>query len=102
MDVMASSIALNCFRAYRESEVWYMKPGTPLHNPFGVQDKVKEIPFGDLNLFEKPAAKPNPDVLIISVQSKEGKPIALLANYSLNYLNFHILKECNHTIMYCY
>jgi hypothetical protein len=62
-----------------------MKPGTPIPNPFGGQDSVKMNPGRDPNLLE-PAGKPDPDVSFISVQSIEGKPIALLANYSLHYV----------------
>jgi len=64
---------------------WRMKPGTPIPNPFGGQDSVKMNPGRDPNLLE-PAGKPDPDVSFISVQSIKGKPIALLANYSLHYV----------------
>ena len=65
---------------------WKMKPGTPMPNPFGGQDKVVMNPgVGNPNLFE-PAGKPDPEVSFISVQSTNGKPIALLANYSLHYV----------------
>jgi len=64
---------------------WRMKPGTPIPNPFGGQDSVKMNPGRDPKLLE-PAGKPDPDVSFISVQSIEGKPIALLANYSLHYV----------------
>jgi hypothetical protein len=42
-------------------------------------------PGRDPNLLE-PAGIPDPDVSFISVQSIQGKPIALLANYSLHYV----------------
>ncbi len=65
---------------------WKMKPGTPMPNPFGGQDKVVMNPgVGNPNLLE-PAGKPDPEVSFISVQSTNGKPIALLANYSLHYV----------------
>lgn len=64
---------------------WRMKPGTPIPNPFGGQDSVKMNPGRDPNLLE-PAGKPDTDVSFISVQSIHGKPIALLANYSLHYV----------------
>ena len=65
---------------------WKMKPGTPIPDPFGGQDKVVMNPGRqDPNLLE-PAGKPDPDVSFISVQSVEGRPIALLANYSLHYV----------------
>ena len=64
---------------------WKMKPGTPLPNPFGGQDKVRMNPGRNPNLLE-PAGKPDPEVSFISVQSTDGRPIALFANYSLHYV----------------
>ncbi|MGI6571947.1 MAG: hypothetical protein ACOX19_00630 [Fermentimonas sp.] len=65
---------------------WIMKPGTDLPDPFGGKDKAKMNPaVGDPNLLE-PCAEPDPGVSFISVKSKEGKPIALLANYGLHYV----------------
>jgi len=65
---------------------WKMKPGIPVPDPFGGQDKVVMNPgYLNPNLLE-PAGKPDPDVTFISVQSIDGRPIALLANYSLHYV----------------
>lgn len=65
---------------------WYMKAGTPLPNPFGGQDQVKMNPgVGNPNLL-KPAGPVDPEVPVISLQTLEGDPIALLANYSLHYV----------------
>jgi len=65
---------------------WIMKPGTPLPDPFGGQDKAKMNPaVGDPDLLE-PVAEPDTEVSFISVQSAEGRPIALLANYGLHYV----------------
>lgn len=64
---------------------WKMKPGTPMPNPFGGQDKVVMNPGYSSDLLE-PAGKPDPEVSFISVQSTDGRPIALLANYSLHYV----------------
>lgn len=64
---------------------WRMKPGTPIPNPYGGQDSVKMNPGRGPELLE-PAGEPDPDVSFISVQSISGKPIALLANYSLHYV----------------
>ncbi|MBI3853905.1 MAG: neutral/alkaline non-lysosomal ceramidase N-terminal domain-containing protein [Verrucomicrobia bacterium] len=64
---------------------WKMKPGTALKNPFGGIDQVKMNPgVGDLNLLE-PAGPTDPELSIVSVQSADGHPLALLANYSLHY-----------------
>jgi hypothetical protein len=63
-----------------------MKPGTPMPNPFGGQDQVKMNPgVGNPNLLE-PAGPTDPEVPVIAVQSLDGSPIAVLANYSLHYV----------------
>ena len=65
---------------------WFMKPGTVPVNPFGGQDQVKMNPPRASENLVKPAGPIDPEVAILSVQSKEGKPLALLANYSLHYV----------------
>jgi hypothetical protein len=65
---------------------WFMKPGSDVPDPFGGQDKVKMNPGHNNPNLLKPAAEPDPDVSFLSVKSKDGKPIALLANYSLHYV----------------
>ena len=63
---------------------WLMKE--PVMNPFGGMDQAKMNPgIGNPNLL-KPAGGTDPDVSFISVQSTSGRPIALLANYSLHYV----------------
>ena len=66
---------------------WKMKPGTIPKNPFGgTNDLVQMNPgVGNPNLVE-PAGPTDPQVWFISVQSPEGRPVALLANYSLHYV----------------
>ena len=66
---------------------WYLEPGTMPPNPFGnSDDKVKMNP-GVMNKNLIKAAGPiDPDVTILSVRTKAGKPLALLANYSLHYV----------------
>ena len=61
---------------------WKMKE--PVVNPFGEKDLVKMNPgVANPDLVE-PAGPTDPEVSFISVQSTSGKPIALLANYSLH------------------
>ena len=63
---------------------WKLK--NPVVNPFGVMEPVMMNPgVGNPNLLE-PAGTTDPDVSFISIQSLEGRPIALLANYSLHYV----------------
>lgn len=64
---------------------WHLKPGTPLLNPWGGTDKVKMNPGSGPDLLE-PAGPTDPGVSFISVQSVTGRPMALLANYSLHYV----------------
>lgn len=65
---------------------WKMKPGTISPNPFGGIDQVKmNPPAGSPDLIE-PAGPTDPDLTIISVRALNGRPLALLANYSLHYV----------------
>ncbi|MCP4611228.1 MAG: hypothetical protein GY845_21165 [Planctomycetes bacterium] len=65
---------------------WYMKPGVPVPNPFGGEDKVVMNPGrGNPNIL-KAAGPTDPQIPFISVQSVDGRTIALLANYSLHYV----------------
>lgn len=65
---------------------WKMKPGTPLVNPFGGKDQVMMNPgVANPNLLE-PAGPTDPEVSFLSMQSTQGRPIALLSNYSLHYV----------------
>lgn len=65
---------------------WRMKPGAVITNPFGGTDQVKMNPgVGNPDLLE-PAGPTDPEVPVLAVQSLTGRPIALLANYSLHYV----------------
>lgn len=63
---------------------WVMKD--PYMDPFGEMDKVKFNPGRGNPGALRPAGPTDPDVSFISVQSSSGRPIALLANYSLHYV----------------
>jgi neutral ceramidase len=65
---------------------WHMLPGPELKNPFGGTDQVRMNPPRGSASLVKPAGPVDPEISFISVQSKEGRPIALLANYSLHYV----------------
>jgi neutral ceramidase len=63
---------------------WKMK--NPVVNPFGGKDQVQMNPgIGNPDLLE-PAGPTDPQVSFISVQSLKGRPIGILANYSLHYV----------------
>ena len=66
---------------------WKMKPGSVPPNPLGgTNDLVKmNPPIGSPDLLE-PAGPTDPEVAVVSVQSLAGRPLALLANYSLHYV----------------
>jgi hypothetical protein len=65
---------------------WLMKPGTDIPDPFGGQDKAKMNPAREDPNLLKPAGPTDPEVYFVSVRAIDGRPIALLANYSLHYV----------------
>ncbi|RAJ91106.1 neutral/alkaline ceramidase-like enzyme [Larkinella arboricola] len=63
---------------------WVMKEGVP--NPFGGQDKVRMNPgVGNPDLL-RPAGPTDPELYFVSIRALDGRPIGLLANYSLHYV----------------
>jgi len=65
---------------------WKLKDGITFTNPFGGEDKVRMNPGFENPDLVGPAGPIDPEVPIIAVQSLDGKPIAVLANYSLHYV----------------
>ncbi len=66
---------------------WYVKAGGISQNPFGSKtDKVRMNPPRGSDLLIKPAGPIDPQISILSVQTAKGRPLALLANYSLHYV----------------
>lgn len=65
---------------------WYVTDEKLLQNPFGGVDKVRMNPPRGNAALVKPAGPIDPEISFISVQSTDGRPIALLANYSLHYV----------------
>lgn len=65
---------------------WFVKDASLLANPFGGIDQVRMNPPVGSAALDRPAGPTDPEISFISVQSLEGKPIALLANYSLHYV----------------
>jgi hypothetical protein len=66
---------------------WRMKDGVANPDPFGRgTDRVKMNPgYQNPGLLE-PAGPIDPDVSVLSVRTTDGKPLVLLANYSLHYV----------------
>lgn len=59
---------------------------TPTPNPFGGEDQVVMNPGrGNPNIL-KAAGPTDPEVALLSIQAADGRPIALVANYSLHYV----------------
>ena len=65
---------------------WHVTNKGFCKNPFGGIDTVRMNPPRGNSALVKPAGPVDPEVSFISVQSTEGRPIALLANYSLHYV----------------
>jgi len=66
---------------------WLLKDGESSEDPFGGRtDRVKMNPGYSNPLVDRPAGPIDPQVSVLSVQARDGRPIALLANYSLHYV----------------
>ena len=66
---------------------WLLKEGETTDDPFGGKaDRVQTNPgFGNLKVTQSQNVI-DPDLSVVSIQSRKGRPIALLANYSLHYV----------------
>jgi neutral ceramidase len=63
-----------------------LKPGTMPPNPFGGIDRVRTNPgIGNPDVL-RAAGPTDPTVGILSIQRADGKPVALVGNYSLHYV----------------
>ena len=65
---------------------WHMDDPSQLISPFGDQDKVRMNPPRAHESLVKPAGPTDPEIVFLSLRSLDGRPIALLANYSLHYV----------------
>ena len=71
---------------------WLMKPGTAPTNPFGgtKDDRAQMHPGYQNPNAIAPTGPVDPDLSLLAVQSIEGRPIALLANYGMHYAGYGI------------
>ncbi len=71
---------------------WLMKPGTAPTNPFGGtrDDRAQMHPGYQNPNAVAPTGPVDPDLSLLSVQTPEGRPIALLANYGMHYAGYGI------------
>ena len=65
---------------------WYVSKPELARNPFGGVDTVRMNPPRANAALMKPAGPIDPEVSFLSVQTSNGQPLALLANYSLHYV----------------
>lgn len=66
---------------------WHLRAGPALTDPFDRDsDKVQMNPVAASTRLLKPAGPTDPQIPILAVQSLDGRPIAVLANYSLHYV----------------
>lgn len=65
---------------------WFMQPGPHLANPFGGVDRVQMNPAVSSPALIEPAGPTDPEIAFLALQGLDGRPIAVLANYSLHYV----------------
>jgi neutral ceramidase len=65
---------------------WHIADEALRRNPFGGVDTVRMNPPAGSPSLIKPAGPVDPEIPFISVQAKDGRPIALFATYSLHYV----------------
>ncbi len=66
---------------------WFMKPGTVPVNPFGeTTDRVKMNPPRASKDLLEPSGPTDPEIWLIAARTPDGRPIGLVANYSLHYV----------------
>ena len=64
---------------------WFKKEGTIRPDPFGGTTDTVQMNPGRDDLV-RPAGPVDPEISVLSVRTADGKPLALLANYSLHYV----------------
>ena len=66
---------------------WFMKEGAIPPDPFGeTTDRVRMNPPRASDDLVRPAGPTDPDISVLSVRTVDGRPLAVLANYSLHYV----------------
>ncbi len=63
---------------------WIVKK--PVVNPFGEMDAAQMNPGNSNPNIVQPAGPTDPEVSFLTIQALDGRPIAVLANYSLHYV----------------
>lgn len=66
---------------------WFLRPGIAIDDPFDSgRDRVRMNPKANSPTLLQPAGPVDPEIPVLAVQSIEGRPIAVWANYSLHYV----------------
>lgn len=67
---------------------WFMKEGEQYENPFGIMtDRVRMNPGNVNRAVSVPAGPVDQDVAVLAARARaDGRPLGLLANYSLHYV----------------
>ncbi len=65
---------------------WHGHDAGILANPFGGVDRVRMNPPRNHPSLDTPAGPTDPEISFLSIQATNGRPIALLGNYSLHYV----------------
>jgi hypothetical protein len=66
---------------------WKVQADILLPNPFGTVDQVRMNPPAGSDKLIEPAGPTDPDVSLLAVRrASDGKPLAVVANYSLHYV----------------
>ncbi len=77
-------------RAVEPSQVfnrrWHLTDPDQRRNPFGGVDEVRMNPPRAAASLVRPAGPIDPEISFLSLRAADGRPIALLANYSLHYV----------------
>jgi neutral ceramidase len=68
------------------NRLWFMKPGTIRPNPFGENtDQLLMGGFRDKDNAVRSSGPVDPALSVLSLQFSDGRPMALIANYSIHY-----------------
>jgi hypothetical protein len=67
------------------SRRWLLKPGSVAFSPFGELEQAKMNP-GNRNDLLEPASPIDPQIAFLAIETLDGRPLGLLANYSLHYV----------------
>src|SRR5262245_53328196 len=82
---------------------WIMKPGTAATNPFGgTKDDLAQMNPGPANPNAiRTTGTPDPAVPVVSIQTPDGKPLAIYSAYSLHYVGKTTPVSADYFAVYC-